>query len=179
MSAPTGLIAIVEDRLRTMVADSTEFRSWCNKSTRADALAHIYADMSPDPASGFEYTAAEYEAMCPYAIVRTSMTDGYRLVPVAADLYKDGGTLEVYFCDTPSTGTDAEENRAFKEHIAKVMLVDLPALGKLSSVAASAGLYLCPERIALELGPTRTPAQEADSKGDIIQALFSVQWGAS
>ena len=174
MTTPVGCISLAENHLKTMLADSTEFRTWVEAIDQASALDDIYIEALPAPADKRVHTLVELTALRPYAIIWTDPEDGFSMSHVATSStfdFSEAGVLMMRFIDDvlPSIETDpAEIALRFKNHIG-LILDDFKSL-------AGLGTYLAIDRVGIDLGPYRSDEDDQGTQGDYVGVDLRVEW---
>jgi hypothetical protein len=171
-TAPAGCISLVQNTLRTTLADSTNFRTLVGASDQAGALARIYQESLPAPAAGATYSLTDWTTLRPYAIVATDQHNGIRKSHVSTSAgfdFLDSGRLWLLLAQAPAAGvTAAEADLRWKNAVGSIM-------DELCGKAGQPG-YLAIEAIELALWGRNTH-EDAAGEGEEQIAILSIEWG--
>ena len=74
---PSGSLTLLEDSLRTTIADVQAFRDFVGASDQAGALARVFRDGWPKPDNSDTYDLDECKALSPSAIIYVSEQNGF------------------------------------------------------------------------------------------------------
>lgn len=89
-----GALSLSKGYLRATIADCTAFRTWTSAATQAAALARIYRDVLPLPATAGKFTLAELEKLRPYCLIWSEQLKDTR---IATATYESLGVLTARF----------------------------------------------------------------------------------
>lgn len=176
LATPVGRLTIAEENGRLMLADAAAFRTWCNASTQAEALARIHPDAIPGPGSAREFTLEELRAARPYAILNIDPEGGY--VREAHARESDG---------TYNTEDSGRVDIRFEQDVPPKRAHDLQGLFR--DVKNSMGqiiddmIGLAGRAVYLNVihyvafGPYRSQVNMHETQGDVIMFRFVLTWG--
>lgn len=173
-----GCITDSINAFRQMLADSPHFRTWAGVANPTAALARIYRDGLPSPdVSQDAFTAAQYAALRPYALIYPSEDEPYILQRDAAhNCWKTTGSLICVLSKSyPATSTpDAQfvDMAAAIENLIRSDDINNPGLVELSG--EDGRLFLTDIRVDF-VG--RTPPEHVNDYGDAYDVLLSIRWG--
>ncbi len=170
MTAPTGETGLARQYLRSGLADSASFRTWCGAANQAAALAHIFYDALPLPAANAEiYSAAEITARWPYAVIY--VIDSARTRD-AHDTFRAGGIFGVQLCQEVAAGDVAQPDEIAVKLLNAVegMIQDLEALIHTNG-------YLDFDEVAIAGPPRRAHPDDVAGGLDEIELDLTVSWG--
>lgn len=181
MDASAYDISTAKDLLRTMLANTTAFRTWDGANyTVEQAKARIYFDALPPPADGDQYTVAELAALRNCAIVAKHPSENVRWVfdACGGDHFNCHGVLVVMLFRTiPEADRDDIESaeRSMENFVGQLVRSGDPSAPGLCELSGRAG-YLSFYEI-MEDGPHFDPAEDGEARGHEMRHLLVIRWG--
>lgn len=177
--------------LAKTLADCTEFRNLAGAADHASALARIWFERLPPPASGAEkYSLAELEAYRPFALVYLRDPDGSRATrqAISPATWADSGSLWVHI--VISTPEELEDDpllldQFVKQTIGRILLrppdeeaASFDALLNLAHTTNAVGgySYLAADD-AIFRGWFQSRRCDEPDQGGFVTATIEVQWG--
>ncbi len=176
LAAAVGRLTKAEENGRLTLADAAGFRTWCNASTQAEALARIHPDAIPGPGSAREFTLEELRDARPYAILNLDPESGYVREAHARESdgtynTRDSGRIEIRF------EQDVPRKRA---HDLQGLFRDVKnSMGQIiDDMVGLAGkaIYLNVVRYDVS-GPWRSAITLHETQGDVVMFKFVLTWG--
>lgn len=173
-----GGIALAEEHARITLADCARFRSWALQAPdREAALARIYPKGLPKPPNDQQdYSADQYQALRPFAIILTARQGGFSKGRVATGTYPEAGKLAIVLEENiPADLADdpARVERRF-ENTVGVIIDELLALAY--TAPDTDRQYLAIDIVTFS-GPTRCSETERVAQGDHHFAMLELQYG--
>ena len=177
MPSPAGCLSLPQAALETILADCTAFRALTDPAMdQAGALARIYQEGLPKPASGRIHTLAEFTAYRPYAIIWTDPERGFIATGEASSSdgtdFIDAGRL---ILEIERTATDP----AYDEPSSADNLLWRNAVGQiiddLKRLAGQGG-YLCITSIEVEEGTYWNHPSLANTHGVYQGVKLAITW---
>ncbi len=177
MPDPAGCLSLAQAALETTLADCAAFRALTDPAMdQAGALARIYQEGLPRPASGRTHTLAEFTTYRPYAIIWTDPERGFIATAEAASAdgtdFLDAGRLileiERTATDVANDEPSSEDNLTWRNAIGQV-------IDNLKGLAGQGG-YLCITSIELEEGTYWNPPSLAKTHGVFQGVKLAITW---
>jgi len=173
MTAASGPVSLPQKYLKDTLANCAAVRTWLGVATVQLALARMYDDALPPPASGDSHTLAELTTYRPFIMVWTEPEGGYRFEMDASGSqteFHDSGQLWAEFEQDvdPLIADDPSEIHVQLRNSLGAMIAAVKLL------AGTAG-YLTITGGTLN-GPYRSHPDERATQGDYIAGLLTVQW---
>ena len=169
------MIQDIQNLLRTTLAASSTFQSLVGAGNANAALARIYHDAWPKPASGQpSHSLAEITAIRPAAIVYTDPDDGFvtERDAMGDDLcwHQQGTVHAIIFRNVPDADKD---NPSKVDTDFRVVIGGI--LADLIATSETAG-YLACRRLTVD-GPHRTAVEDLNAIGDAQAYDIRIDWG--
>jgi hypothetical protein len=174
VDAASGAIAIARDLLRTMLANTTAFRTWDGATySEAQALARIYQGSMP-----LATDCLSFGATLPFAVI-TKPSAGTRWRSLSTPRgHRAGGELIVQFfraAPAEDASDPGKRERSFENFIGNLIQsgnVSTPGLAELANTSGYLAL-----RDLHEDGPYPVSPEDFPGLGDVQLYLLGVNWG--
>jgi hypothetical protein len=176
-----GVMHCVLETAKTTLGKCRAWQTWTGVGgTEAAALARIYLDALPKPASNAEtHTLAELQSYRPYIILTDGTDGGFTMLKhaVGGGFSQKGMIMAEINADVPTNIANdlAAVRRAFRISLGNLLRSDDIANPGLAELAETPGC-LAINRVEV-IGPARTSEEDISELGDAQRAWLEIHWG--
>lgn len=173
---PAGPLALPQERLRTLIANTAEWQSWTGTTTPGGADDSIYHAAIPRPSDGTYDQASELDALRPFILLGTA-DDGFRRERISgAGPFgaTESGTLTMQVEQTAQHSHPGDAEIDFLNRLGRL----ISDMWGLSGNLAAADHFRIVE-IEMPNAPERASEDEVKTSGDYQLAVLAVSWSTT